>query len=57
MIEQVNDGRRPPKVSIEIEELPTGQKWPEFPTKLEPIGGWIEDVANMNDFLFSAWQS
>lgn len=36
------------KVDIEFEGLPTGQKYPRFPSASDPIGGWRHDIGPLN---------
>jgi hypothetical protein len=56
-VEQVgDDGKTPPKVDIEFAHLPAGQKYPNFPSPSDPIGGWIDDVQTLNIFLRRPWQ-
>jgi hypothetical protein len=45
------DTARPPKVDIEVVPLAVGQRYPHFPSPADPVGGWREDVATLNDFL------
>lgn len=57
-VEQTSrDGTTPPKVDIAFEELPEGQRYPEFDNPIEPAGGWLDDVETLNEFLIFAWQT
>lgn len=53
-IEVADDGgARPIKVDIEFTELSARQKYPQFPSASDPIGGWQGEVDPLNDFLRS----
>lgn len=45
------DGSVPAKVDVELTVLPAGQRYPNFPSAADPIGGWCDDVAPLNAFL------
>ena len=46
-----DDGAQPVKVDIEFTELSAKQKYPQFPSASDPIGGWQGKVDFLNDFL------
>lgn len=51
-----DDGNNAAKVDIEFVTLAAGQRYPAFPSHADPIGGWIDEVQPLNDFLHRMWQ-
>src|SRR5689334_5696613 len=46
-----DDESGPLSIDIEIDELPSEQKYPRFPSASDPIGGWRYDVGPLNSLL------
>jgi hypothetical protein len=45
------DDSAPVKVDVDFVPLSADQSHPRFPSRADPIGGWHDDVAPLNDFL------
>ena len=50
-----DDGSKPPRVDIDLEELADDQQYPAFISVEQAPNGWRHDVRTLNDFLVFAW--